>query len=164
MPKTLRDFPTEANRSPWPLLQPAQEDLHYMPRPKPLQVGSMLPKQPQPSQQPASQQPLIPALASGVLRGIILGIFLFGLVYSFLPLQKFWLSNWHFLYPIGGVVLLTVLLGLDITFVVLFIASISTALWFNWHMIVAHPVIPLFFIAAGIILLWIRALFFRKAQ
>jgi hypothetical protein len=147
--RTPRNFPDESQQGPWPLLKPTKEDLIYMPAPKPLQA-------PQPNP-PAQSQFL--KLISPVLKGVILGTLVFGLVYSFLPLQTFWLSSFHWIYPIAGVVLLYLLVGPNITFAALWVVSLVIALWSNWNLITTAPVIPLIFVGGGIIVLYIRRLF-----
>lgn len=156
MPRpSLPDFPSELPHNPWPFLQPSREDLQFK-----LQTNPN-PPQPRRLQQTgqaqtvvaASSSPFVSDLFSAIIRGIFVGVFFFALVYTFLPLHTFWLSNWHFLYPIGGIILLLILIGIDITSITVFLALLATALWFNWHLILTRPIIPLIFIVCGVIVI-----------
>lgn len=101
-------------------------------------------------------------LLSAIFRGVILGIYIFALVYSFLPLHAFWLSNWHFAYPIIGIIVLLILFGLNITLISLGIIALVASLLFNWHLIVTHPIIPLLFVAGGALFMCIWEFFPRR--
>lgn len=163
MPNTsLHDFPTEDNHGPWPLLKPTQEDLYYMPTSQPSQAPQ--PQRPQQAQQLQQLQTSSRFLdfARAALKGVIVGLFAFGLTYSFLPLQTFWLPDWHWAYLVGSVALLILLIGIDITFIIVLVASILASLWFNWRFIITYPLIPLLFIGGGIIIFWVRELLPRK--
>ncbi len=157
-----RDFPEEDQHGIWPLLKPTRKDMTYMPTPKP-----PLAQQSHQPQQPRSSVPMqsnFLKLLSPIPKGAILGIFVFGLVYSFLPLQTFWLSSWHWVYPIIAIAVLILFIGVSATFVILLVISTVTAAWLNRQMIITTPIIPLIFVGSGIVVLYIRRLLPQRAQ
>ncbi len=147
----MRDFP-EDQRNPWPLLKPTKEDFGYMPAPRPLQVAQPQPKPPQ-----TRVLTRIFNFFGPLVKGAILGTFIFGLIYSFLPLERFWLVGFHWVYPVIVVVLLWLFIGPNITFVAVWIVSTIIALWLSWTMITTMPAIPLLIIGGiMVVYLYIR--------
>jgi hypothetical protein len=161
--KTIPNFPEEDQNGPWPLLKPTTVDVSYVATSKPRRV-QQLPVQTLSQTHPSAglSESRFLSLISPIPKGIILGLFIFGLIYSFLPLKTFWISSLHWLYPLAGIALLTLLIGPDIAFAILIAISLATALLLNWHMIVTSPLVLLSFVAGGILVLYIRRLFPKK--
>ena len=161
----LRNFPAEASKDSWPLLQPEPEDLQYIPRAKPKALQQ---KQLNNTSQMSSSNggsPLIGFISdlfSAFFRGMILGVYIFALVYSFLPLHTFWLSGWHFVYPIIGVIVLRILFGANVAIISIGIVALVVSLWFNWRLVVTHPIIPLLFVACGALFMCVWEFFPRR--
>lgn len=161
----LRNFPVEISQGSWPLLQPEPEDLQYMPRPnpKPIQQKQLNnTSQVSTSNDGWSLTGFVSDLFSAIFRGAILGIYIFALVYSFWPLRTFWLSNWHFVYPIVGAIVLRILFGVSFAIISVGIVAMAAAFRLNWHLIVTHPIILLLFIVGGALLMCIWEFFPRR--
>lgn len=142
--KPLRNFPREQPGIPWPSLQASQEDRSYVPIPEsPLARRWRLMR--------ASFDLLLLDMGLASLKGSMLGIFLCSVILSFITLYASgfcWLVGWHWQLATAGVVLSLLLLGLDLT--LLIIAGI--ALWLSFRTMLTHPVLVLYFIGGGIAL------------
>lgn len=95
------------------------------------------------------------------LKGSMLGIFLCAVILSFISLYASgfcWLVGWHWQLATAGIVLSLLLLGLDLT--LLIIAGI--ALWLSFRTMLTHPVLVLYFIGSGIALRGILELLPRE--
>lgn len=96
-------------------------------------------------------------------KGAALGLFVFAVTYSFITLRLSgfcWLVGWHWAFAIGGILLLLLMAGFEITLLV--IAAI--ALWLSRGTIIAQPRIMLLFIAGGVLLRLLLEFFPRKGR
>jgi hypothetical protein len=147
----IRNFPQEIQRGPWPLLQVSPEDRHYIPTPE-----SRLARRWRLMY--ASLDLLFLDLGIATLKGALFGLLSFAIVFSFITLraQGFWLLvDWHWVFAVGGIALLLLLLGFDLALV----AIAAVALWLSFGAMLVHPTTLLLFIGSGVLVGWIIELF-----
>lgn len=150
----LREFPQENPRAPWPQLLVSPEDRHYSPLPE-TRLGKRW------RLLRSSLDVLALDMGAASTKGIFLGFFSFAVTFSFLTLynQGFcWWVGWHWALGIGGILLLLVLIGVDLT--VLIIAAV--ALFLSFSAMIGHPLILLLFIGGGVLVRCLIELFPRK--
>jgi len=110
--KGLHSLPREAAHGSWPLLQPTEEDKAYRPRAEsPLQRKLRL--------LCANLDLLYQDLRAALFKGAILGVIAFGMVSSIGLNLPFWLQEWHWVFGLAGIILLSVLIGVELALVVL---------------------------------------------
>lgn len=112
MKKPIRNFPQEAPYGPWPLLLPASEDRQYQPI---LET----PEERQKRLKRDAQMLLLLDLKAAAIKGVILGLGIFGLSETILGYFSFWMQDWHWLLAVGGGILLVILIGWNLALIIL---------------------------------------------
>src|SRR2546430_10565206 len=108
----IRNFPQETPYGPWPLLQPTQEDKQYQLILEPDMARARRLRR-------ENRELFYLDLRDAVLKGIIIGLFFFGIIFGIGLNLPFWLQDWHWAFSIVGALVLGILVGLDLTLVVL---------------------------------------------
>ena len=141
---TIRNFPQEAPYSPWPLLHPTLEDRQYLPKleSREQQVRRL---------QRESRELLYLDLRASIPKGAILGLFCFGLVAGIVLNLPFWLQGWHWAFATGGAIVFGVLIGLDLTLVILALGALAVSIFACIADSSLWLLLP-FFIAGGIVI------------
>jgi hypothetical protein len=154
--KALRNFPQEHQHGPWPIIQVSAEDRQYLPKAEtPLARRWRLTR--------GSLDLLALDLGVASSKGVLLGLFTFAVVFSFITLSArgfWWWVGWHWALGIGALVLLLILIGFDLTLLVIALA----ALVLSFNAMLTQLNILLLFIGCGVILRGLIEFLPKKTQ
>jgi hypothetical protein len=141
--KKLREFPPTQPHIPWPTIYVSPEDRRYMPVAE-TRLGRRL------RLLRASLDLLALDFGIASVKGAILGLFVFTIIYTYcdLEMQGFYgLGIWLWIFAAIGLLILLLLIGLDFTIIIF----MGITLWLSFPAMVRLPLMLLLYAGCGIL-------------
>lgn len=141
--RKLRDFPSAQPRIPWPTIYVPPEDRRYIPVAE-TRLGRYM------RRLRASLDLLLLDFGMASVKGALLGLFVFTIIYSYrdLAMQGFYgLGIWLWVMAVAGLLALLLLVGLDLTLMIF----MCITLWLSFPAMFRVPLLLLLYTGCGII-------------